>query len=130
MVKEELLKIATQVAYLSFLGDASENLKADGRKGPFTVRELIMSWINFDVAMLLAKQAGISKEEITLQVLVEYSDLRGADKAIIKTFTDEVLDWKIVSIHDRNEENGLYACTIEDSEKTAIVAFRGSEKMY
>ena len=130
MVKEELLKIATQVAYLSFLGDASENLKADGRKAPFTVRELIMSWINFDVAMLLAKQAGISKEEITLQVLVEYSDLRGADKAIIKTFTDEVLDWKIVSIHDRNEENGLYACTIEDSEKTAIVAFRGSEKMY
>ena len=67
MVKEELLKIATQVAYLSFLGEASENLKADGRKGPFTVRELIMSWINFDVAMLLAKQVGISKEEITFK---------------------------------------------------------------
>lgn len=130
MKKEIELKAATQIAYLSFLEDATENLKADGRKGPFTIRELIMSWMNFDVAMLLAKQAGIPKEEITLQTLVKYSDFSEADKSIIQTLSNEILDWKIIDIHDMNDINGLYACTIEDSKKSAIIAYRGSEKMF
>lgn len=130
MKKEIELKAATQIAYLSFLLDAITNLIADGRKGPFTIRELIMSWMNFDVAMLLAKQAGIPQEEITLHTLVKYSDFSEADKSIIEKLSNEMLDWKIIDIHDMNDINGLYACTIEDSEKSAIIAYRGSEKMY
>ena len=130
MIKEIKLKVATQIAYLSFLSDAIANLIADGRKGPFTIRELIMSWMNFDVAMLLAKQAGIPQEEITLQTLVKYSDFSEADKSIIQTLSNEMLDWKIIDIHDMNDVNGLYACTIEDSKERAIIAYRGSEKMY
>ena len=89
-----------------------------------------MSWMNFDVAMLLAKQAGIPQEEITLQTLVKYSDFSEADKSIIQTLSNEMLDWKIIDIHDMNDVNGLYACTIEDSKERAIIAYRGSEKMY
>lgn len=36
-------------------------------------------------------------------------------------------NWRIVSVKDDNEKNGMYACLIETSEKEAIVSFRGSE---
>lgn len=67
-------------------------------------------------------------EKATLQELVEYSDLSNAEKERIASFDNEVFKWKILDIHDANERNGFYACTIETEEADAMIAFRGSEK--
>lgn len=120
---------ASQVAYLELLKRAQSSLKADGRKGPFTIRELINESFNTDVARKLAIEAGIPKDKITLKDLVKYSDLTDSDKAIIAKFSPEIFEWKILDIHDTRIENGFYACCIEISEENAIVAFRGSESM-
>lgn len=129
MYTEKELKEATQIAYLSFLSQAKESLKADGNKGPFTIRELIKSCINVQSAFDLAIADGVPKEKITLHKLVEYSDLKKSDKSIIERLSKYMLDWKIIHIQDLNSFNGFYACCIETSEKEAIVAFRGSESM-
>ena len=123
------LKEATQIAYLSFLTDAKENLGADGRKGPFTIRELIQSCIRVNEAMSLAKANGMQESEITMKDIVKFSDLKDSDKEIIERFSTEMFEWKIIDIQDFNETNGFYACCIETSRENAIVAFRGSENM-
>lgn len=120
---------ASQIAYLEPLERAQSSLKADGRKGPFTIRELINESFNTDVARKLAIEAGISKDKITFKDLVKYSDLKDSDKAIIANLSPEVFEWKILDIRDTRIENGFYACCIEISEENAIVAFRGSESM-
>lgn len=120
---------ASQVAYLKLLKRAQASLKADGRKGPFTIRELINESFNADVARKLAMESGIKREEVTFSDLIRYSDLADSDKSIIANFSPEILDWKILDIHDTRIENGFYACCIETSKDNAIVAFRGSESM-
>lgn len=42
---------------------------------------------------------------------------------------DQKQNWKIVSIHDTNAQNGFYACIVETSPGNAVVCFRGSEDM-
>ncbi len=37
--------------------------------------------------------------------------------------------WSISLVHDKNSENGFYACVIETSPGQAVIAFRGSESM-
>lgn len=123
------LKEATQIAYLSFLADAKENLRADGRKGPFTIRELIQSCIRVNTLMSFAKENGIQESEITIKDMVKFSDLKDSDKEIIERFSTEMFEWKIIDVQDLNETNGFYACCIETSNESAIVAFRGSENM-
>ena len=41
----------------------------------------------------------------------------------------EIETWSIVGIHDKNPENGFYACILETGTGEAAVAFRGSEGM-
>jgi len=129
LYSEKELKEATQIVYLSFLSKASENLKADGRKGPFSVRELIRSSFSVENALSAALRDGVSEKDITTKELVKYSDLKDSDKSIIEEFTDDMLEWKVVDIQDMNSLNGFYSCCIETSEKNAIIAFRGSENM-
>lgn len=119
----------TQIAYLECLENGVANLKADGREGPFSIADLISSCINREVAVATAKANGIQESDITLKKLVEYSDLSDSDKSIINRLKDYMFDWKIIDIHNTKIVNGFYACCIEQSDKKAVVAFRGSESM-
>ena len=42
------LKDATQVAYLNLIEKTIPNFIADGKKGPYTLRDLIMANINIE----------------------------------------------------------------------------------
>ena len=119
----------TQIAYLGCLENGVANLKADGREGPFTIADLISSCINREVAVASAKADGIQESDITLKKLVEYSDLSDSDKSIISRLKDYMFEWKIIDIHNTKIVNGFYTCCIEQSDKKAVVAFRGSESM-
>lgn len=118
---DKQLKEATQIVYLSFLEKAQDNLIADGKKGPFSIRELIGSYLNINDLNELSGEI--------IQKIVKDSDMSDFDKAIIEEFSEEILEWKIIDIHDTNSENGFFGCVIETGEKDAIVAFRGSENM-
>ncbi len=37
--------------------------------------------------------------------------------------------WYVVAVHDTNAANGFYACVIETSPGSAVISFRGSERM-
>ena len=126
---DKQLKNATQVAYLNCIEDTIKNFMADGKKGPFTVRDIIMANINLKSVEKNLRLEGINKsaKDLSVQELVEYSEIIDFDKEIVKRLSDDVLDWKIIDIHDKNYENGFYGCVIETSKNDAIVAFRGSE---
>ena len=119
---EKQLKEATQIAYLSFLEKAQDNLIADGKKEPFSIEELIFSYLNISNSKELLR-------EKTMQEIVKESDMSDFDKSIIEEFSGEMFSWKIIDIHDTQDDNGFYGCVIETSNKEAIVAFRGSENM-
>lgn len=123
------LKESTQIAYLSFLEKAEMNLLTEGNKGPHTIKDLILSIIDENDAKINAQKSGIELNNMSLKNLVEFSDIKDSDKAIIEHLSEDMLQWKIIDIHDMNPENGFYSCVIETSEKEAIVAFRGSENM-
>ena len=69
------------------------------------------------------------------------TDIPEGDKLVMRNSMLEFLDdicsddeekqkckgWKIVDVKDMENENGLYAITIETGENEAIIAFRGSE---
>ena len=129
MYTDKELKEATQIVYLSFLANAEEVLRFDGKKGPYKIGDLIKSQINFDTAYKVAQEAGLNKDEISIKELAKYSDLKDSDKAIIERFSKDMFDWKLADITDFNGLSGFVACCIETSEKEAIVAFRGSENM-
>ena len=120
---DEQLKHATQIAYLGLIEDTYVNLKADGKKGPFTLKQLIIENVDTVAA---AKQLN-DIDSASIKELIEYSELSAFDKNIINNLSDETLNWKIVDIHDKNDDSGLYSCVIETSPNRAIVAFRGSE---
>ena len=126
---DKQLRDATQVAYLDCIEPAMRNLIADGKKGPYTLRDLIMEHVNLDTARLNLKLEGETKRvnDLGIRELIEYSDINDFDRDIIKTLSDDAFDWKVVDIHDKNAENGFYGCVIETAENEAIVAFRGSE---
>lgn len=119
---EKQLKEGTQIAYLSFLEKAQDNLIADGKNGPFSIEELIFSYLNLNNSRELLRQK-------TMQEIIKESELSNFDKSIIEEFSEEMFSWKIIDIHDTQIENGFYGCVIETSDKEAIVAFRGSENM-
>lgn len=120
---------ATQVAYLDLIEKTIKNFKADGKEGPYTLRDLIMANVNCESAEMNLRIEGDNTRinDMSLKELIEYSEMTKLDKDIIKNLSDDSLNWKIVDIHDKNVENGFYGCVIETSPKEAIVAFRGSE---
>ena len=106
---DEQLKHATQIAYLGLIEDTYVNLKADGKKGPFTLKQLIIENVDTVAA---AKQLN-DIDSASIKELIEYSELSAFDKNIINNLSDETLNWKIVDIHDKNDDSGLYSCVIE-----------------
>jgi len=120
---DEQLKHATQIAYLGLIEDTYINFKADGKKGPFTLKQLIME----NVDIVAAEKQLHDIDNASIKELIKYSDLSDFDKNIINNLSNETLNWKIVDIHDKNDDSGLYSCVIETSPNRAIVAFRGSE---
>lgn len=118
---------ATQVAYLSCIEKGEKNLILSGKKGPFTVKDLILSTIDVHKIKDFMEADGYDWDNVTLQKMVKYSDLPERDKGLIEQLDNDVLTWKIVDIHDTTIQNGFYGCVIETSDKNAIVGIRGSE---
>lgn len=123
------LKDATQVAYLNLIEDTVPNFIADGKKGPYTLRDLIMANINIESVKknLKYEDKNINVKDMTIQELIEYAEVKEHDREIIRKLPDEAFEWKISDVHNKNNQNGFYGCVIETSEDNAIVAFRGSE---
>ncbi len=124
---EKLLIDSTRVAYLKCLEKGEKNLILDGKKGPFTVKDLIMSSINVRDIKELMEADGLDFDNATLQSMIQYSDLDDRDKELIAELSNETFKWKIVDIHNTNMQNGFYGCVIETSDDNAIVGIRGSE---
>lgn len=100
MATDRELRDATDVAYVD-LTDGFETLISEGRKPPFTIREIVEA-SNPD--------SGVSLDQF---------------KDIDPTYLDS---WRITAIHDTNDKNGFYGCVI-DTGSEFIVSFRGSESM-
>ena len=123
------LKDATQVVYLNLLEKTLNNLKADGDIDLHSLRDLIMTNINIESVKknLKYEDKYTDVSKMSIQELVEYAEISEADKEKIKQMPDEVFNWKIRYLEDKNDINGFYGCVIETSGDSAIVAFRGSE---
>lgn len=124
---EKILKQSTQVAYLDCLEKGEKNLIVNGKKGPFSIKQLILATIDIDSIRNKIEETKINDDEKVFQKIVMHSDLDIHDKQIIAGFEDEILNWKIVYIHNMTDINGFYGCVVETSDYNAIVCFRGSE---
>lgn len=124
---ERLLKQSTQVAYLNCLEKGEKRLIMQGKKGPFTIKQLILATIEIDTIKNNIESIKLDPNRNNLKKIIQYSNLDNQDKKIISQLDDEVLNWKIVYIHNMTDKNGFYGCVIETSEKNAIIGFRGSE---
>lgn len=121
------MKDATQIAYMECFPEAEKRLIESGKEKPFTVRELIEASVDMKDVKLKAIEFGQVPVAMSFQELMKYSNLLEKDIERISLLQKESLDWKVVDIHDKNDVNGFYACTLETSDSDAIVAFRGSE---
>ena len=126
--EREMLQ-CTQIARLSCLTKGTMNLRIDGKEGPFTVEELISESVDFDEIRKNMEAEGLDFDSADFKTKIKYSDLSKIDKDAIETLDDKSLSWKIVDIHDKTPENGLFACAVETSDKDVCVAFRCSEGM-
>lgn len=124
---DKQMKDATQIAYMKCFSKAEKILVESGKEKPFTVRELIEASFSKKDAKLKAIEFGDVPEALNFQELVKYSSLEEGDIERISLLDKECFDWKVVDIHDKNDINGFYACTLETGDSDAIVAFRGSE---
>ncbi|MBP3707627.1 MAG: DUF2974 domain-containing protein [Clostridia bacterium] len=124
---EMMLKQSTQVAYLNCLEKGEKNLILNGKKGPFSIKQLILATIDIDSIRDKLEETKLNGNEKIFQKIIMQSDLDIQDKQIITRFEDEVLNWKIAYIHNMTDINGFYGCVIETSDYNAIVCFRGSE---
>lgn len=81
-----------------------------------------------DAAEILVKDSDNGNAECTIANLEANSTPRDDGYPYDTTITnDQKQNWKIVSIHDTNAQNGFYACIVETSPGNAVVCFRGSE---
>ncbi len=125
---EKSLLGASQVAYLECLDTGRKNLVLDGKKGPFTVDELIHAAIDDELIKRKMQAMGVNIDNPTTYDLVKYSDLSKEDKEYIAELSEYILDWKVIDIYDTRLDNGFYGCVLETADKNvAIVAIRGSE---
>lgn len=64
-------------------------------------------------------------EKVALSDLLSDKEIQKMNKLGI---TDaELATWKLVGVHDTNDENGFYACMIETGPGKVVVSYRGSE---
>lgn len=124
---EKMLKQSTQIAYLDCLEKGKKNLMLNGKEGAFSIKQLIFATIDIDAIESKVEQIKMNDDEKLFQKIIMYSDLGIHDKQIISELEDEILNWKIVYIHNMTDINGFYGCVIETSDYNAIVSFRGSE---
>ena len=80
------LKDATQVAYLNLIEKTIPNFIADGKKGPYTLRDLIMANINIESVKknLKYEDKNINVKDMTIQELIEYAEVKEHDREIIR----------------------------------------------
>ena len=121
------MKDATQIAYMQCFSEAEKKLIEKGKQKPFTVRELIEASVDMKDIKLRALELNEVPDVMSFQELMKFSNLSKEDIERISLLQPEALDWKVIDIHDRNNVNGFYACTLETSDKAAIIAFRGSD---
>lgn len=88
---DEQLKYATQIAYLGLIEDTYINLKADGKKGPFTLKQLIME----NVDIVAAEKQLHDIDNANIKELINYFELSDFDKDIINNLSDELLIGKL-----------------------------------
>jgi len=124
---EKRMLEAAQIAYLNCIEVGEKNLTLEGKKAPYTVKDMIMSTISLRDIKKLMEADGKDIEYASFKDIISYSDLVKRDKELIVELSDEALNWKIVDIHDTTTQNGFYGCVIETSENDAIVSIRGSE---
>ena len=121
------MKDATQIAYMQCFPEAEKKLIEKGKQKPFAVRELIEASVDMKDIKLRALELNEVPDVMSFQELMKFSNLSKEDIERISLLQPEALDWKVIDIHDRNNVNGFYACTLETSDKAAIIAFRGSD---
>lgn len=81
-----------------------------------------------DAAEILVKDSDNGNVDCTIANLEANSTPRDDGYPYDTTITnDQKQNWKIVSIHDTNAQNGFYACIVETSPGNAVVCFRGTE---
>ena len=81
-----------------------------------------------DAAEKIMKDSDNGNAECTIANLEANSTPRNDGYPYDTTITnDQKQNWKIVSIHDTNAQNGFYACIVETSPGNAVVCFRGTE---
>lgn len=82
-----------------------------------------------DAAEKIMKDSDNGNAECTIANLEANSTPRDDGYPYDTTITnDQKQNWKIVSIHDTNAQNGFYACIVETSPGNAVVCFRGTEE--
>lgn len=83
-----------------------------------------------DAAEILVKDSDNGNVDCTIANLESKTNTPKDGYPYNTTITDDQKqNWKIVSIHDTNAQNGFYACIVETSPGNAVVCFRGSEDM-
>ena len=124
-------KDASQIAYIKFLNQANENMPP--RDEPYTIKELVESYIDVDYARETRalvnpdKEVGYEDEIQELKDLISYSELNAEDKAKLEFISDNAYNWKFVTCRDTNSTTGFYGCLLETDKGDAIVGMRGSE---
>lgn len=98
------LELATQIAYAE-LGNAYDSLKGNPNndRTVFTLKELRDEAKRINPKINLDNLKGLSEEQLNT--------------------------WSISQVHDKNDDNGFYACVVDTGDGNAILAYRGSESM-
>ena len=88
-----------------------------------------IAYTNFsDAAEILVKDSDNGNVDCTIANLESKTNPPKDGYPYNTTITDDQKqNWKIVSIHDKNAQNGFYACIVETSPGNAVVCFRGTE---
>lgn len=90
-----------------------------------------IAYTNFsDAAEILVKDSDNGNVDCTIANLESKTNPPKDGYPYNTTITDDQKqNWKIVSIHDTNAQNGFYACIVETSPGNAVVCFRGTEDL-
>lgn len=126
MYTDQELCWATQIAYCDLHNfDMDEYRKKNNGEYPTLeqiFKDLIKSQKQIYYDQKLMDSENLSGDKLKMQESAKQFIDDVAEGKICK-------DWKLVSIENQQNSNGMYAVTIETSENDAIIAFRGSESV-
>ena len=81
----------------------------------------------FDLADRYEYYTSFGTDKVTLGNLLNSEEKE--QLAELKISEEEFSQWKLIAVHDTNDDNGFYACVIDTGNGNAAVAFRGSENL-